>query len=162
MPQIAVALLCCLAQTPDSLPSWVSVDEAARSVSLELTVTRPPGAPSAQINGISNGSLQLVVPRGWTVRWRWQNNDSTSAHSLVVMLEREKLPQEGARPAFTNAVSRSLVAGLPAGGTDVSSFEADEAGWYWVLCGVPNHAIAGEYFGLRVDPEAKSVSVKTK
>lgn len=106
--------------------------------------------------------MQVIIPRNWTVKWRWSNQDSTSTHSLVWMAEREKLPLEGGRAAFTNAMTRSVVAGLPPGGTDGGSFEADEAGWYWVLCGVPSHAIAGEYIGLRVDPEAKSVSVKWK
>lgn len=162
MFQLVLALISGPIQPADSLPAWVSVDSAKRSVTFELVVTRPPGASSALINGSASNKLQLVVPRGWTVNWRLRNEDSTSAHSLVVMTEREKLPQEGGRPAFTNAMTRSLMAGLPSGGSDSTTFEADEAGWYWLLCGVPAHAIAGEYISLRVDPEATGVSVKIK
>ncbi len=162
MFQLVLALLFGPTQPADSLPAWVSVDSARRSVTFELVVTRPPGASSALINGSASNKLQLVVPRGWTVNWRWRNEDSTSAHSLVVMAEREKLPQEGGRPSLTNAMTRSLMTGLAPGGTDATTFEADEAGWYWMLCGVPAHAIAGEYIGLRVDPEATSVRVNTK
>jgi hypothetical protein len=102
------------------------------------------------------------VPLNWTVQWDWRNADSTTPHSLVVMVEREKLPTEGGRAAFTNAMSRSVTTGLPAGQGDRTTFTADEAGWYWLLCGVPSHALNGEYLGLRVDPDAKTASVKQK
>jgi uncharacterized cupredoxin-like copper-binding protein len=143
------------------LPPWLTVDAAAQTVTLALEVSRPAGAGAAVLNGEHDGSVQVVVPRGWTVQWRWKNADE-AAHSLVVMVEREKLPTEGGRPSFTNAMSRSVTAGLPAGGTDNTTFTADEAGWYWVLCGVPGHAIAGEWIGLKVDPAATGVSVKRK
>lgn len=149
------------AQEP-GLPSWIRVDAGAQAVDLDLHVTHPAGAPSAQVNGESSGSIQVVVPRGWTVRWTWVNEDSTTNHSLVVMAEREKLPLEGGSPAFTNAMTRSVRNGMAPGGKDVTTFVADEAGWFWVLCGVPGHAIAGEYFGLRVDPAARTVSIHRK
>lgn len=146
----------------DSLPDWISVDAAARTVTLTLEVSRPAGAPLARINGEHDGSVQVVVPRGWTVQWRWKNLDETGPHSLVVMVEREKLPMEGGRASFTNAMSRSVTAGLPPGGTDNTTFVAEDAGWYWVLCGVPGHAIGGEWIGLKVDPAATGVSVTRK
>lgn len=149
------------AQTAD-LPAWVRPDPAAQTVDLDWTVTRPAGAASALLNGEANGSLQVIVPRGWTVRWTWVNADSSGNHSLVVMTEREKLPTEGGSAAFTNAMSRSLKGGLAPGGKDVTTFVAEDAGWYWILCGVPGHAIAGEYLGLRVDPGATGAGVKRK
>ena len=76
------------------------------------------------VNGELNGGLQIVVPRGWTVRWTWFNADSSAHHSLVVMTEREKLPTEGGSAAFTNAMTRSLKGGLVPGGKDVTSFVA--------------------------------------
>jgi Sulfocyanin (SoxE) domain len=144
----------------DSAPPWLVTDPAAKTVTLALQVTR--GPEGALINGHRRGELQVVVPLNWTVQWDWRNADSTAPHSLVVMVEREKLPIEGGRAAFTNAMSRSVTAGLPAGQGDRTTFSADEAGWYWLLCGVPSHALDGEYLGLRVDPEAKTASVKQK
>lgn len=146
----------------DTLPAWVAVDAAAQTVTLTLEVTKPAGAASAHLNGEHDGGVQVVVPRGWTVKWAWRNGDPDGAHSLVVMQEREKLPMEGGRPHFTNAMSRAVTAGLPAGGTDNTSFVAEDAGWFWVLCGVPEHAIKGEWIGLKVDAAATGVSVKRK
>jgi hypothetical protein len=141
---------------------WLTSDSASHSVSLRLRVTRPPESPGGLINGVRSGGVQVVVPLNWTVRWEWLSVDSSATHSLVVMAEREKLPTEGGRPAFDNAMTRMVTAGLPAGPVDQTTFTADQPGWYWMLCGVPGHAIAGEYIGLRVDPEARAGAAKVK
>ena len=107
-------------------------------------------------------SRLIIVPLDWRVQWDWQSADSTAPHSLVVMAEREKLPTEGGRAAFTNAMTRMLAEGLQPGQGDQTTFTADQAGWYWMLCGVPVHALEGEYIVLRVDPEAKTADVQTK
>jgi len=145
------------AQTP-----WVVPDSATKTVTLELAVSPAGDAPSARIAGFREGGAQVVVPLGWTVRWNWYSEDTGAPHSLVVMAEREKLPTEGGRPAFTNAMSREVTTGLPAGEKDQTTFLADQTGWYWLLCGVPGHALAGEWIGLKVDGEATTTSVKTK
>lgn len=136
------------------LPDWIHVDSAGQTVSLALEAQ--PGGPDgiATLNGLDHGAAQLVVPFGWTVKWTWVNRDSSQAHSLVVMAEREKLPLEGGRPALDNAMSRAVTAGLKVGQRDVTTFTADQAGWYWLLCGVPGHALRGEWIGLKVDRDA--------
>jgi plastocyanin len=143
-------------------PRWMQVDSAARTVALALEITATPGAPSALINGYRAGDVRIVVPVGWTVRWNWRNADPASAHSLVVMGERERIPLEGGRAAFSNARTHRVTEGLAPGQTDQTTFVADEAGWYWLLCGVHAHGINGEWFELRVDPEAKTAAVELK
>ncbi len=147
------------AQVP--LPAWIHPDSATRTVTVELAAIRPAGAPVATLNGISHSALQVVVPLGWTVKLEWRNDDST-AHSFVVQQEREKLPERAGEPAFQYAYSRTPVAGMGPGRTDHTQFVVDQAGWYWILCGVPGHAIGGEYIGLRVDPAASGVAVISK
>jgi hypothetical protein len=138
------------------------VDSAARTATLELVVTRKTGAPSALINGYRAGEVRIVIPVGWTVKWNWRSADSTTPHSLVVMVQREKLPLEGGRPSFSNAMTRMVTEGLRPGQGDQSTFEAEEAGWYWMMCGVPGHGLNGEWLELRVDPEGKTASVQVK
>ena len=144
------------------LPAWIRPDGASRTLFFDLTVTRPAGAPSALLSDEHDGSIQVIVPRGWTIRWHWVNQDSTAGHSLVVVAEREKLPLQGGQAVFTNAMTRAVLPGLAVGRTDDTSFEAEEGGWFWVICGVPGHAIAGEWISLRVDPAATEVGVKKK
>jgi hypothetical protein len=140
-------------------PDWLVADSTARTVTLALRVTPAPDGGAALINGHRSGDLQIIVPLGWTVQWAWQSADSTAPHSLA---EREKLPTEGGRAVFTNAMTRMLTDGLRPGQGDRTTFAADQAGWYWMLCGVPGHALEGEYLGLRVDPEAATAGVKLK
>jgi hypothetical protein len=154
-------VLCC-APTAAAQTSWVAADSAGKTVTLDLAVTPKGDAPSARIAGYREGGVQVVVPLGWTVRWNWHSEDPGAPHSLVIMVEREKLPTEGGRPAFTNAESRDLLAGLAAGQKDQTTFVADQTGWYWMLCGVPGHALAGEWIGLKVDAEATTASAKPK
>ena len=144
------------------LPDWVAVDSAGETVSLSLEAQ--PGGPDgiAPLNGHHHGDLQLVVPLGWTIKWTWINRDSAAAHSLVVMAEREKLPNEGGQPALENAMSRAVTTGLKPGQRDVTTFTAEQAGWYWMLCGVPGHAIRGEWIGLKIDRAAGTVTVNVR
>lgn len=150
------------APAPAPLPPWMEADTAARTVRLVLEVTPAAGAPSARINGYREGQAQIVVPLGWTVQWEWRSADSTDKHSLVLMAEREKLPTQGGQPVFPNALTRMLTAGLPPGEPDRTTFEADQVGWYWLLCGVPEHALRGEWIGLKVDGEAKGPGLNVK
>ena len=147
------------AQTP--LPVWVLPDSGAKTVTLALAAARAPGDAETTLNGVSHGDLQIVVPLGWTVKLEWRNDDST-AHSFIVQQEREKLPERAGEPAFQYAYSRTPVVGMGAGRTDHTQFVVDQAGWYWILCGVPGHAIGGEYIGLRVDPAARTVAAISK
>ncbi len=142
-------------QSPaDSFP-WLVADTAARTVTLDLEVTARAGAGSAVINGYRSGEMRIIVPVGWTVRWNWRSSDPSAPHSLVVMVQREKIPLEGGRPSFSNAMTRMVTEGLRPGQTDQSTFVAEEAGWYWMMCGVPSHALNGEWLELRVDPESR-------
>jgi hypothetical protein len=146
----------------DSLPAWIAVDTAQQTVTLSLDAV--PGGPEgiATLAGYHHGGVQVVVPANWTVKWIWVNRDSTQRHSLVVMAEREKLPLEGGRPALDNAMSRAVVTGLAFGQRDLTTFTADQPGWYWILCGVPGHAVHGEWIGLKVAPAAGVPTVVVK
>ncbi len=153
--------------TTDSAPaaadtSWMKSDSAERTVTLSLVVTKPAGSPSALISGYRSGQAQIEVPVHWTVKWNWRNDDPGAVHSLVVMTQREKVPLEGGRASFSNAMSRSVTEGLATGQADQTTFEAEEAGWYWLMCGVPNHALNGEWLELRVSPDAHNGSVHLK
>ncbi len=151
------------AQTGGAAPApWVVADSAAHTVTVALEVTAPAGSASALLNGFREGGVQVVVPLRWTVAWDWRSSDSAGKHSLVVMAEREKLPTEGGRPAFTNGMTRAVTVGLAADQTDHTTFEADQTGWYWLLCGVPGHALAGEWIGLKVDADARTAGIVKK
>jgi uncharacterized cupredoxin-like copper-binding protein len=148
--------------TTDPTAAWLTVDSASRTATLTLEVTASSASASALINGYRSGEARMIVPLGWTVRWHWRNADSVAPHSFVVMVQREKIPLEGGRAAFSNAMTRMVSSGLAPGSTDETTFVADEGGWFWLLCGVPGHALKGEWLELRVDPSATTASVQFK
>ena len=151
------------AQTAAPEPAgWVVGDSVAHTATIAVEVTAPAGSPSALLNGFRDGAVQVVVPLRWTVAWDWRSSDPAAKHSLVLMAEREKLPAEGGQPVFTNAMTRAMTAGLAAGQTDHTTFVADATGWYWLLCGVAGHALAGEWIGLKVDADARTASIVRK
>jgi uncharacterized lipoprotein YbaY len=146
----------------ESHVNFLAMDPAGKTATLTLETTSAAGAPSALINGSRNGDLRIIVPVGWTIKWNWRNADPSASHSLVVMVQREKIPLEGGRASLPNAMSRMVTEGLPPGQTDQTTFIAEDAGWYWLMCGVPSHALAGEWIELRVDPDAKTAKVTRK
>jgi len=156
---IPAALLVAAPCPAQGLPDWVAVDSAARRVVFTLVAEEGPEPGTGTLSGHRAGDIQLVVPQGWTVQWTWRNADTTQAHSLIVMAEREKLPAEGGQPAIDGALSRMVKPGLRPGQDDYTTFIAEPGGWYWLLCGVPGHALKGEWIGLRVDPKAGTVSL---
>jgi sulfocyanin SoxE-like protein len=163
MALVLLATLCVVSPVrSQALPDWVAVDSAARKVVLTLVAEPGPEPGTGTINGHRAGDVQLLVPQGWTVQWDWRNADTTQSHSLVVMAEREKLPPEGGQPAIDGALSRLVKSGLKPGQKDETTFLAEPGGWYWVLCGVPGHALKGEWIGLRVEPGAGMVSIKLR
>jgi hypothetical protein len=149
-------------QAQTALPPWISVDSAGKSLTLSLRAQAGGPEGIATLNGYHHGNAQLVVPAGWTVHWQWVNADTGQNHSLVLMAEREKLPLQGGQPALDNALSRAVVKGIPPGQKDVTTFVADQPGWYWLLCGVPGHALRGEWIGLKVDARATGPGVVAK
>jgi hypothetical protein len=163
-PPVAALLLIALGlaapAAAQSLPDWIAVDSAGRQVTLTLVAEPGPEPGTGTINGHRGGDIRLVVPQGWTVHWSWRNADTAGNHSLVIMAEREKLPGEGGQPAIDGALSRMVKSGLKRGQKDETTFVAEPGGWYWMLCGVPGHALKGEWIGFRVDPGAGTVSLK--
>ena len=143
-------------------PAWLAVDATAHTAALALEVTALPGAASARINGFREGGVLVLVPLGWTVKWNWVSRDSVSRHSLIIGPEREKLPERAQDPGFPNAMTRNALTGLTAGLEDATTFEADQAGWFWLYCGVPDHALRGEWISLRVSAQAKEPAVIVK
>jgi len=59
-------------------------------------------------------------------------------------------------------MTRMVTTGLQAGEKDRTTFVAEEAGWYWLLCGVPGHATKGEWISLKVDRQARLPSVEER
>lgn len=142
-------------------PSWMIADAGSKTVDFEIEAAKTNANSSLNFNGYAKGDMTLVVPLGWHVKIAFSNNDSSVPHSLVVMAVQKSLPIEVSekQAAFDGAFTSSPVSGIVAGKTVNVEFSADKAGRYWLICGVPGHAVQGMWDYLEVSSSAKSPHV---
>jgi sulfocyanin len=142
-------------------PSWMTVDAGSQTVEFKIVAAQTNANSSLNFNGYAKGDMTLVVPVGWHVKIDFSNNDSSVPHSLVVMAVQKSLPIEvnEKQAAFDGASTNSPVSGIVAGKTLNFEFTANKAGKYWLICGVPGHAVQGMWDYLEVSSSANSPHV---
>ena len=135
---------------------WLRVDDAAKTVALDIVAGKDATNNSWNFNGGANGSATITVPTGYTVTISFSNNDPNMAHSLGVVAK-----PAGAwsatptpTPAFAGAISANPTsmtdAATKAKPPETLSFTADKAGEYAMACFVPGHAAAGMWINFTV------------
>lgn len=133
----------------------MTFDSTTRVVQLTITTRYDESHGGFNLNGGYAGNHRITVPLGWTVHISFINRDVIE-HSLGLVKDDGHPPTRVARPAFPGAASRSLGAGIPAGGRDDAiSFVARAAGSYLLACGVPGHAALGGYLRFVVSADAR-------
>ncbi len=152
---ILVPVAASASEEPD-LPSWMSVDHDAKTVSMTIVAGMDASNNNWNFNGLSKGDATIVVPVGYTVTIDWKNSDPTMMlHSIGVGQASEvTLPMfTDPQPVFAGAISAN--AGDPAtatksGDSESITFVADTAGDYALICYVPGHTLTGMWIGFRV------------
>jgi uncharacterized cupredoxin-like copper-binding protein len=150
-----------------SVPDWVHVDSAARTVGLDIMADKAGTASAFDFNGYSHGEATITVPQGYTVTVHFTNNDPAQAHSIGVVDQVGDYPASftNPTPAFPNAISpdpTSATGGTAAGGgTTTLTFTADHSGQYAIICFMPGHAAAGMWMHFNVSAQHQ-VGVSTQ
>jgi len=131
---------------------------ASHTVEVAITANKTASGGFA-FNGYQRGGMTITVPVGWQVVVRFENTDTT-VHSLAVLpsgAHTQVAPPSS--PAFSGATTSSFSAGLAKGSQQTLTFEATKAGTYEFVCGVPGHAISGQWDALVVSATATEPSV---
>lgn len=135
------------------------VQTSGQKVTLSLIAGQGTANGGLNFNGGFKGNKTFTVPLGSTVRIDFQNMGNMP-HSFV-------LRQGGAVPtdadasdaAFPGAYAPMKVeAGLKTGQHQLVTFKANKAGSYYLVCGIPGHALGGQYINLVVSKTAKVAS----
>ena len=137
-------------------PTWLSFDEAAKTVRFQLIAGLTGLNGALNFNGFADGGLTLVVPAGWTTEIDFRNHDGMLPHSAEIIAPQAPLPTQPVDPAIPRAFTFKLVEGLPSEATDTMRFTAHPPGDYLIFCGVPGHGAAGMWIRLRVSATAKA------
>lgn len=151
------------ATAPSALPAdWISVDDAARTVTITLVAGETDANNRWNFNGYANGEATVVVPAGYTVTLNFENLDPVNYHSVGVLERAASYPAifDDATPVFDGAITSNATsmteATAPGGGTESISFTASTAGEYALVCPVPAHAVTGMWIGFDVSESGEA------
>ena len=141
---------------------WISVDDAARTVTLTLIAGETDANNRWNFNGYANGEATVVVPLGYTVTVNFENRDPAHHHSVGVLARAASYPPffDEATPVFDGAITSNATsmaeATAPGGGTESITFVASQAGEYALVCPVPANAVTGMWIGFEVSESGDS------
>jgi sulfocyanin len=139
-------------------PQWMKVDAKDKTVQLKIDMGEPNKAGGFNFNGYAHGHMTVTVPEGWTVKVKADNVGNIS-HSLEIVPAQSKPPMQGIKPAFANADTSDLKTGIKPDHDGSFTFKADKAGQYWMMCGVPGHALGGMWDKVVISKSATAPSV---
>ena len=127
-------------------PAWMSVDETAQTVTMQISAGSTDANNRWNYNGLYAGAGSITVPAGYTVTIDFTNADPTQPHSLGIDEAMASWPAtfETVEPVFAGAVTPdATTTGTAPNGTVSITFTATDAGEYAMVCYIPGHAIAG-------------------
>jgi uncharacterized cupredoxin-like copper-binding protein len=130
------------------MPSWMQVDNAARTVTIQLTAGSTADNNRWNYNGYFGGRGGITVPTGYTVTVNFVNQDPAMAHSAVLMAPMATYPNSftDATPVFEGASTSnplSMTDATMPGETEDVTFVAGAPGEYAIVCVVVGHAATG-------------------
>lgn len=143
-----------------TMPSWMQVDNAARTVTMTITAGATDKQNYWNFNGTTNGEMTVTVPEGYTVTIELVNDDPMMAHSLGISTQTGGFGANvDTTPAFPGAITpnpTSMVDGTMPGETATIEFVAGTAGEYTIVCYVPGHAAVGMWTRFNVSSSGEA------
>ena len=144
------------APAPAPAMDWVTSDDAAKTVTINLVAGQGTANNNWNFNGHANGNATVTVPTGYTVTINFTNMDPNMAHSAGVVAKPAGpwSATPDATPVFAGAMSSN-----PTSMTDATTstepaeaitFTAATAGEYAIACFVPGHATSGMWINFTV------------
>ncbi|MFQ6046059.1 MAG: sulfocyanin-like copper-binding protein [Gemmatimonadales bacterium] len=148
-----------------TIPNWMTVDNEAKTVTLEILAGQTDANNHWNFNGYVNGGATVTVPEGYTVTIEFENRDPAMAHSIGVDALTGNFPPmfDNPQPVFVGAISSNPTDAASAtqpGQSETITFTASQAGSYSLVCYVPAHALSGMWIGFNVSSDG-SVGVGT-
>lgn len=130
-----------------------------KNVTLDLEAGQGMVNNGLNFNGGYKSNKTFTVPLGSRVTVKF-HNAGMMPHSFVVTKGGPAPKDAEVEDAvFKGAYGPAEVEkGLKPGGTLSATFTANEAGSYYIVCGMPGHAPAGQYINLVVSGTAKTAS----
>lgn len=144
-----------------TMPDWMSVDEAANTVTMDIVSGESDANNAWNFNGYHSGNARIVVPEGAEVTINFTNRDDLTPHSLGIDTQTSDFPAtfQTVEPVFDGALTSgatSMSDATQTGESETITFTASEAGDYAVVCYLPGHANQGMWIHFRVSAEGEA------
>jgi len=156
-------------QTSDSAPAeapvaapassdWFQVDEAARTVTIDLVAGQTSANNYWNFNGYYGGTGNITVPEGFTVTLNFTNRDPGMVHSVGVGERLASWPTSfsSPTPVFAGAMSSnptSMTNATAPNQSETFVFVAETAGDYALICYIVGHAATGMWMPFTVSAD---------
>lgn len=144
-----------------SAADWFHIDEASKTVTLDIVAGATTDNNSWNFNGHYNGDATVTVPEGYTVNVNFSNHDANMAHSFGIDERTGNFPPNITNPVpvFEGAITSnptSLTEATMPGESETLSFVAATAGQYSIICYIPGHAVTGMWMHFTVSSDGSS------
>ncbi|WP_425145699.1 sulfocyanin-like copper-binding protein [Deinococcus sp.] len=141
-----------------SAASYVTSDSASKTATIVVDANQGAAGGGLNFNGAVKGAKSFSIPAGWNVVMKFKNLGQLAHSAAVVKGSTPPASVTEKDAAFPGAYTKMLMQGLGANAEETVKFKASAAGSYLIVCGVPGHALGGQYLGLKVVPGAKAAS----
>lgn len=139
-----------------STPSWMTVDEDAQTITMDINSGESDANNRWNYNGLYAGNGSITVPQGYEVTINFTNSDPTQPHSLGIDESMDTWPAtfENIEPVFAGALTSDAgTTGTAPGAEESITFTADTAGEYAMVCYIAGHAVAGMVIPFNVSAD---------
>jgi len=135
---------------------FLTMGQKPKTLGLSLLAADGTVGGGLNFNGYNRGGMTITIPQGWTVNATFKNLAVQSPHSAVVTTAGEtKKPQPDTTGVFPGSATPRASQGITSG-TQYFDFKPDKQGTFVLLCGVPGHAVGGQWNYVKVvGPNAK-------
>lgn len=141
---------------PQTTPAGNKLPYNASSKTVYLTLdTR---TTNYDFNGSTRGRLVIYIPAGWNLEIKYINNDPSGLpHSVGIVANNTPTPKSTDPTKEGNLVTwapdgklgvSGFKEGVGPGETTLMAATSIQRGVYWIVCGVPGHAISGMWIVL--------------
>ena len=142
-----------------STPAWMTMDETAQTVSMDIVAGETEANNRWNFNGLYAGEGAIVVPQGYSVTINFTNADPNQPHSFGIDEAMDSYPAtfDNPEPVFAGAISPdAATTGTAPNGTATISFTTDTAGEYAMICYIAGHAVAGMVVPFEVSADGSA------
>lgn len=141
-----------------SAANYVSNNAASKTATIVVDANQGNVGGGLNFNGVQKAAKRFTIPAGWNVVMQFKNLGAFGHSAVVVKGTTPPASVTEKSAAFPGAATKMVMQGLGQNMTDNVKFKASTAGSYLIVCGVPGHALGGQYLGLKVVAGAKAAT----